>query len=233
MPTTPFSPVNRRFSILEELEHAITCLHAGLQRVAGGRTVLRADAPTLFLLSIGLERYLKVGVHILIHERDGDFADFNTMKQYGHGLLRLEAALLGLESAQARTSIMARDDLHFLKNDPLLRKFVECLDAFARIERYFLLDGASGEPMDPDSSPKARWEDILELASDRNHALFLEGERARQVVSAKLIGRMQRYLRCISQAVDYSTSVSRYLASGMQIYLGLKDRDLEVPVEPR
>ena len=88
--------------------------------------------------------------------------------------------------------------------------------------------------MDPDSSPLARWEDILELASDHNPELFLNVERAQRVVGARLIGRMQRYLRCISQAVFYSTSdLSRSLASGMWVFLDVRDRALEVPVEPR
>jgi hypothetical protein len=116
-----------------------------------------------------------------------------------------------------------------MKSDPLLRRVVECLDAFARFERYFLLDGASGKQMDPDSSPRARWEDILELAADP----ALDDEKARRVVGAKLIGGIQRFLRCISQAVCYSTTGSRRLAAGMEVYLSLKDRDLEVPQDPK
>lgn len=234
MSSVVFPEVNRRFSILDELESAIACLLAGLDRIAEGRTVLRADAPTLFLLSNGIERYLKVGVHILLHDRNGMFADFKTMKGYGHELLNLETALLGLENpTAARATIQSREDLDFIRNDLLLRKLVECLDAFARTERYFLLDGASGKPMDPNSSPSARWEDVLELASDRNPELFLDADRARQIVAARLIGRVQRYLRCISQAVFYSTSSSRYLAVGMGMFLSIGDGVLEHPVEAR
>lgn len=225
-----FSPVNRRLSIIEELEHAIVCLHAGLVRIADRRTVLRADAPTLFLLSIGIERYLKVTVHILHHEKSGQFADYSTMKGYGHDLLVLEAAVLSLEAPTARGNLLSREDLAFLKGDELLRKLLECLDAFARSERYFMLDGATGKPMDPDKSPRARWEDILEIASERDPTLFLDTERARQVVASRLIGRVQRYLRCISQAVCYSTSgLSGALSSDMRVFLNLKDDELEVP----
>lgn len=233
MSSVAFSDVNRRFSILEELEHTVSCLHAALERIADGRTVLRVDAPTFFLLSLGLERYLKVGVHIILHQRNGSFADFGTMKKYGHEILSLETALLGLESPDVRMSAMTREDLDFVKSDLLLRRLLECLDAFACGERYFLLDGASGKPMDPDSSPRARWEDILELASDRNPALFLDTDRARQVVGARVIGRVQRYLRCIAQGVFYSTSdLSRSLASGMSVFFDLRDDALEVPVKP-
>lgn len=232
MATTTFSPVNRRLSIIEELEHANACLHAALVRIAGGRTVLRADAPTLFLLSIGIERYLKVAIHILLHQQTGQFADYATMKKkYKHDLLVLQEAVLGLESPTARGNLMSREDLAFVKGDELLGTLLECLDAFARNDRYFMLDGVSGEPMDPNKSPRARWEDILEIASDRNPALFLETERARKVVASRLIGRVQRYLRCISQAVCYSTDdVSRALAHDMRFFLNLKDDELEVPI---
>lgn len=230
MTTTTFSPVNRRLSIIEELKHAIACIHAALMRIADRRTVLGADAPTLFLLSIGLERYLKVTIHILIHQETGQFADFSTMKAYGHDLLDLEAAVLSLEAPTARGNLMSREDLAFLKSDELLRKLMECVDAFARGERYFMLDGATGKAMDPDKSPKARWEDIVEIASDRDPTLFLDTERARHVVASCLIGRVQRYLRCISQAVCYSSSdFSGALSSDMRVFLNLKDDELDVP----
>lgn len=233
MTTTTFSPVNRRLSIIEELGHAISCLHAALVRIADRRTVLRADAPTLFLLSIGIERYLKVTVHILHHQKSGQFADYSTMKGYGHDLLVLEATVLSLESPTARGNLLSREDLAFLKSDELLRKLLECLDAFARSERYFMLDGATGRPMDPNKSPQARWEDILEIASDRNPSLFLDSERAQHVVAKRLIGRVQRYLRSISQAVCYSTGdLSGALSSDMRVFLNLKEEELEAPVSP-
>ncbi|MCY1062147.1 hypothetical protein [Nannocystis sp. SCPEA4] len=223
----------RHFNILEELANAIACLRTGLGRIAEGHAVHSADAPTLFLLSNGIERYLKVGIHVLVHDQTGDFAAFALMqKNYSHNLLKLETAVFDLETPNARANMQSRDDRDFVKTDPLLRKLVECLDGFARTERYFLLDGVSGEPVDPNISPSERWLDVRDAAAG-DPSLFLEPARARQVVSGRLIGRVQQYLRCISQAVIDSTSGSRYLAAGMGVFHDIKDRDLERPVESR
>lgn len=217
--TTPLtlSTSNRQINLILELDQAIECIEAGLERL--GKTALRADSPTLFLLANGVERYLKVAVHVLHHHQKGEFASKKTMKGYGHEILSLQGHVFTLESP--RTTEKCREDRSFVEEDPLSKALLETLHAFAINERYFLLDGVSGEPVDPDKSPRARWEEVIGLIPD---------EDDNDSVAAKLTERCQRYLRCIAQGVLLSTDgASRSLASRMNDYLLIKDEALNTP----
>lgn len=217
----------RRINLVLELEQAIECLRAGLQRVAGGTTVLRPDAATLFLLANGLERYLKVAVHILHFGQHGDFRP--RLRNLGHGPLKAEREIFGLESTGARASHQSREDRAFVKDDQLMRALLDAIDAFAETDRYFMLDGAAGEEVDPERSHQELWWEVQgKAAGDNNHALFLDTLRAREVIAKRLIACTQRYLRCIAQAVCNSTTGdARSFATGMHVYLCLNDSDLE------
>lgn len=227
MATTVLSPTNRRIYLIFELDQAIECLGAALERISEGRMVLRADAATLFLLSNGLERYLKVALHVLHHEKQGDFAGRKTMKnEYGHDILKLGEHVFALEDAAARTTLRGREDLAFARNDDLLTKLLTCLDAFAGQQRYFLLDGVSGFPIDPELSPSALWEEVLTGASGGVNSLFMDVAKAQKKVAERLTYAVQRYLRCIAQAVHHSTDNSQYLSAGMMKFLLLGDDEL-------
>lgn len=224
MPTVELSPHNRRIYLLLELDQAIECLRAALERIDEGRMVLRADAATLFLLSNGLERFLKVAVHILHFEAHGAFRP--KLRNLGHGPLLAEAEILRLESPRVRDTVRAREDLNFAKTDGLLRALLDCLNAFAVTDRYFMLDGAAGEPIDPERNPHEMWEGVLSQVAGGNRVAM-----DRATVAELLIGRIQRYLRCIAQAVcDSTTGDARSLASGMHCFFLLTDSDIETPV---
>lgn len=229
MASVQLSPVNRRIFIVLELEQAIECLRAALERIAEMRMVLREDAATLFLLSNGLERYLKVGVHLLHFQQHGDFRP--KLRSLGHGPLKAEAEIFGAELPAARSTIRGREDLEFATTNELIRALLECLNAFAESDRYFMLDGVAGEPVDPERNPREMWETVLSRASDGDLELFLDATRARSVIAPRLISCVQRYLRCIAQSVHYSTTGdANALGAGMNTFLLLRDACLETPV---
>ena len=225
MAKTQLTSVMRRISIVFELDNAIECIRAALERIAQGRYVLRADPPVLFLLANGLERYLKVSVHLLYYPNGFQPG----LKSLGHSPLKAEAEIFRSESPNARVTLRGKEDLEFAQTDPLLRALLECIDAFAVTERYFLLDGAGGELVDVERDPRELWETVLSYASDRKPELYTDADRARAVVAPRLIGRIQRYLRCIAQAVhDSTTGDANAFGVAMNVHLTLRDDQLEV-----
>lgn len=231
MAKVTLSSVNRRIFFVLEVSQAIECLRAGLERIAEGHNVLHADSATLFLLANGLERYLKTSFLALYHHANGDFADGAMMRSYSHGILTVAQEVLRLESATARRSIQEREDLVFVQNDPLLKALLVCLDSFARRERYFLLNGVSGEMVDPELDPRESWNKVLGEAAELVD--YVDPVHAVTVVSPRLIACVQRYLRCIAQTIHGSVNRDMTaLTSEMGKFIGIRDEDLKTPIRP-
>jgi hypothetical protein len=116
--------VLQRLSLLQELEGSLLAIEAGLTELRESQPYHSRHFIFLILLSTGLERFMKVILHLHALETTGGFL---TMKQvkcvYGHNVLSLCGAITtGCFTPIYVSRPIAAEDHVFIQNDPRLRE---------------------------------------------------------------------------------------------------------------
>jgi hypothetical protein len=116
------------------------------------------------LLAQGFERFLKLTYALAFLKREGYLPDARTFrKTYGHDLAKLCEDLLELVSIEADYTArpVVQEDLHFMRTDIDLRRYLRLLTTFGVWSRYYRFEAFLGRPnLDSKDDPDQEWREI-------------------------------------------------------------------------
>ena len=189
----------RFLCLLDELETSRELLKSGfghLQEIDMGSTFYHLPHQ---LLASGFERLMKCYVAVVRKGRDGAYPDRAAMKSLGHDLESLLDTIC-TEHYGGTQRPLVRQDLAFVRTDPVLKECVRILSLFGKMGRYYNLDvvaGADHGSMDP----RAEWE-ALESRVEDPIPYVHDPERLHRDyyprVNSGLIAKMERLVRAIA-----------------------------------
>ena len=151
------------------------------------------------LLASGFERLMKCYIAVVRKGRDGVYPDRRAMQSLGHDLESLLATICTQHYGGTKRPLV-RQDLAFIRTDPVLNECVRILFLFGEKGRYYNLDvvaGAGHGPMDP----KAEWKALESRVEDPTPYLGAPERLCRDYyprVNSALIARMERLVRAIA-----------------------------------
>jgi hypothetical protein len=238
------TPPPKRITIIhfiylhEEFEGALTCLSTAQERLRSTNTAVGLDPPVLHLLSIGLERFFKSIFQALYHAKHQRYADQGVMKGVKgvkgvkgiqHSVKRAEEAVDSLlDPALDDFDEMSKLDSGFRRTDPVIKGLLDFLEVFARTEkgaRYIYLDFIAGESVNHENTPRTGWSRFVDLVLD-NTSLDADWKQGNKQFAQHLIKVIRRFLRYHSRRALRALPGS-VLASGLQTYAALKDKELD------
>lgn len=192
----------REIYLTLELESGISTIQSGLAVLQQGYLYRRNDFLFMLLLATGLERMMKVVLHLHHYEASGEFrAIWKT-----HNLDRLRKRIVGhcfTEDYLRRT--MARQDCDFMTSDPLLLDTFKVLTNFANRDRYLYMDSITDPalPNVADRWPSRQWAKLetgvigsldLVITADTVEATHLRASREILIVIERFTRALGRLL---------------------------------------
>ena len=189
----------RFLCLLEELETSRELLKSGfghLQEIDMGNTFYHLPHQ---LLASGFERLMKCYIAVVRKGHDGTYPDRKAMQSLGHDLESLLETICTKHYGGTHR-LLVRQDLDFIRTDPVQKDCVRILSLFGKKGRYYNLDVVSGarhEPIDP----KVEWE-ALESRVEDPIPYLSDTERLHRDyyprVHSVLIAKMERLVRAIA-----------------------------------
>jgi hypothetical protein len=135
--------------ISKEAGLAATCIEQGLTSLRKANFTQKWNYyQSFFLLSIGLERLLKLTIVTIYRVEKNNLPDNGELKSYGHDIEKLYLKV---------TEEIDKTD-NFINDDELYLMILKFLSEFARSTRYYNLDSLSGSISEND--PLHRWKQI-------------------------------------------------------------------------
>ncbi|TDQ02306.1 hypothetical protein AXZ95_0579 [Leifsonia sp. 115AMFTsu3.1] len=177
----PGLTTTQTLALLAEINSARNLLAYG-ERVV--RTAPFADTtrdPSLTMLSIGVEKLLKVSLGLSILNATGSWPSAQTMKsEFRHGLKQMDANL----RTRLRDGVRGKEYEHFisgllqtLEDDPIWPAILDALDRYGRSGRFHYLDILGDEPQRLED-PARMWDEAENIAVDSNAELEAMRSRA-------------------------------------------------------
>lgn len=193
--------VVKNMCLLDELDVAHKLIVAGLgdlQEIDIGNDFYHL--PHLSLAS-GLERLMKCYICLVYEARNGNYPDFNYVRNLGHDLTTLSDKI-AQDFFNKNNIPIIEEDSAFLANDAQLKRIIHILSEFGQFARYYNLDVVTGKEK-LSINPNAEWET---LESDIENITEYVGPDAMEAlhkayyprVHAKIIGKIERFIRAIT-----------------------------------
>lgn len=189
----------RFLCLLDELETSKELLKSGfghLQEIDMGSTFYHLPHQ---LLASGFERLMKCYIAVVRKGRDGAYPDRAAMKSLGHDLESLLETICTQHFGGTERPLL-KEDLTFIKTDPVLKDCVRILSQFGKMGRYYNLDVVAGASHSP-INPVAEWEELESRVEDPIPYLG-DTERLNRDyyprVNSVLIAKMERLIRAIA-----------------------------------
>ena len=159
------------FALIAEMDSARNLLAYGTRVIRTAQFIETTRDPILTMLSIGVEKLLKMALGLTILNETGSWPSRTVMQnEFRHGSQRMDGAL----RAKLRLGIGGRDGtpyitgiLQAVEDDPIWPAMLATLDMYGRSGRFYNLD-LLGEARQSTESPTAFWNDLEQavLASD-------------------------------------------------------------------
>jgi len=143
--------------ISKEAGLAATCLEQGLTALRKANFAQKWNYyQGFFLLSIGMERLLKLIIVTIYRIEENKLPNNGELKKYGHDIEQLFLAI----------SNHINPTNNFLSTDTLYPKIISFLSEYASISRYYNLDSLSGKERTLD--PLHKWKEIQDEIAKRH-----------------------------------------------------------------
>ncbi len=144
----------------QELEVAVNAIESGFAILQGGNIYRRNEFAFLLLLTTGLERVMKVILHLNSQHTRGTFLSGDEVRRLSHDLVALrDEVILRSYTVEYLRRPVAVEDQEFMRDDFLFGRLLAVLSDFARRDRYIYLDSIAN-PNLPDAEdrwPSRRW----------------------------------------------------------------------------
>lgn len=200
---TPQAARHQKGFLIEEFDVSFATIEGGLKVLQQSRFYGRDLFVFLTLLASGLERLMKIILHLHALETIGASLTESQMREYGHGLCSILADVV--QNCYTQNYLqrpVAQADLAFIQNDPRLTEMLSILDDFARTDRYIYMD-AIANPNTLASTPQERWEKLeAETMAPGAYVKTILAGREKEAIShanRTLIICLERFVRALTR----------------------------------
>lgn len=229
----------QRLNLIQELDLSVSIIESGLAALQASRPYKTRHFVFLMLLSSGVERLLKVILHLHAVHTTGQFLTTDERKRRDlrdawnrHDLVRLcaEAVAVCFTPEYLKRPV-AVEDRDFIRQDATMTRMLELLADFARHDRYVFMDGIA-EPGTTSEWPDRRWGELesLTLPQGEYARLVLDHRHdlAKQHANRALVACLERFLRALARLFTLSElgSDGRMVSTAASRYWRLSDQDL-------
>jgi hypothetical protein len=149
----------KAFALIGEMTSTRNLLGYGVKVLRGARFIETTRDPIMTMLSIGVEKLLKLTVGVISLDETETWPSKPRMMSYGHGIVSLFDHVM--EEIRARTlnsSDYVRGLVAGVDADPVLRPLLAALDRYGRAGRFYNLDMLADSPQ-PEASPAMMWDE--------------------------------------------------------------------------
>lgn len=202
------APALKRLHLIEELNNAAATIEVGLAVLQRSADYTQSIFVLCLLLSVGLERFMKVLLSLHVLSKTKQFPTDKDFKRWGHDLVLLRNEVVDIcfdETALARPAMVA--DRDFMRSDPLLKEILIALTDFAKTDRYMHLS-ALNEPAHHQEWLADRWDKIERRTTRRGvpEQAVREGQVDGYLRQARndIIICLERFLRALARTVTLS-----------------------------
>lgn len=234
MTNEPQSQLLQKINLDDEIKLSLSLIESGLALLQQQRSF----EPTakrftrMFLLSTGLEHFLKVVLCLSRFEKRGSFPSKESMMNWGHNLDKLRDEVLEkCFTVSYLKKPHAKADYEFVARDPVFRLLLALLTDFANpSDRYFYMNNIASPTNKV--NPDIRWEDLerCALSDERYSYLISEGriDEIRQEAIPKLVASLERFLRALARLMTLAElgKQAAVHTGDVQKFLYLKDDGL-------
>lgn len=169
------------------------------------RTAPFADTtrdPSLTMLSIGVEKLLKVSLGLSILDETGSWPSASIMKsEFRHGLKQMDSNL----RTRLREGVRGKEYEEFisgllqtLEDDPVWPAILDALDRYGQSGRFYYLDLLGDNPQSFEN-PARIWDDAENIAVDSNAEL--EAMRSRALNDLQDQGLWDNFVAALNTAI--------------------------------
>jgi|SRR5690554_5379616 len=233
--------MNRRVQLVLELQETISTIESGFELLQRDDSWCFREVPCARLLSDGLERYLKVTLHLINYAKTGQFLADKALRNFGHRIDALweQVRDKGFDERALSNEFMVARELNFVANDPILLRIIEVIalyaDASGEYSRYARLNAVASQfsAQFPDAVDQG-WDDIIKRVMQIQSVKEYTDQSWRDIIAPTIIGRIERFLRLVARAIYFSdrSREVRSIGSPMMHFLTIKDDDLGGRVYP-
>lgn len=203
--------INRARSFLtEEIFLCQSIIRHGFSLVKNYEPLKHQDFIFSLILSTGVERYLKVFIHLFEYESKSTFVSLTSMKQrFGHKIEKIANHLIsiGFSDTVLDAKPLLKIDDDFIKNDAGLKLIFKALSEFANQERYTFMNGVS-EPDKSFNYISELWTPyLIHVIGEKEYYDLLGSNRLDQVHNlgfGKLVIDLQQFLRSVARIYIFS-----------------------------
>ncbi|MFC5370760.1 hypothetical protein [Arcanobacterium bovis] len=226
------------FYLSEELDSAKRLLQYGMHTLGSAVFIDTTREPVLTLLSIGVEKLLKLALGYVYLDKNREWIPAKILKKdYGHDLKKMDAALRrvieeGINKATHPQYV--KDALHELERDPLWPLILDTLDRYGKSGRFYYLDALGDNPQTQES-PKDYWEKVENKVIEMDPSLqdllhrYISRECRReeyiQTLTAKIAESLETWRELIAVAAKQGVLGDRAKTLGCD--LKLAERQVE------
>ncbi len=149
----------KAFALIGEMTSTRNLLGYGVKVLRVSRFMETTRDPIMTLLSIGVEKLLKLTVGVVSLDETTSWPSKSTMTAFGHGIDDLfDHAMVQIRSRTATSSDYVQDLVATVENDIVLRPLLAALDRYGKSGRFYNLDLLADRPQ-PDTDPAHMWDE--------------------------------------------------------------------------
>jgi len=164
----------QEINLLQESDSAKHILAYGIHALRTAAFIETTRDPIMTMLSIGLEKMLKLTLGLLHVEDEGTWLPVRVLKNdYRHDLIKMERLLRGaLRERKARATHVAFVDqaLSAIDADAVWPLLVSALNRYGQEGRFYYLDALADNPQ-REESPRTFWDAAEQAALENDVAL--------------------------------------------------------------
>ena len=188
----------------DELKTSIELIKLGLgeiQRISGSNQFYQL---AFFLLSIGIERYLKGMIcvhHLAIYNTLPKHKD---MKKLSHDIEKIldYVKMEIIENSSGLNKQAMKDDFHYINNDMFILKMLRLISIFGQYARYHNLDIITEAP-NPPPDIEERWKrfelEIIDSDPDIGELSKFLSPDYYEKLSKFIVSRFEKFMRALSR----------------------------------
>ncbi|KFF58046.1 hypothetical protein JF66_21555 [Cryobacterium sp. MLB-32] len=154
----------KAFALIGEMTSTRNLLGYGVKVLRGARFPETTRDPIMTMLSIGVEKLLKLTVGVVSLDETQAWPSKKTMMSYGHGIAALfDHVMAAILDRTTDSSDYVRDLVAGVLADPVLPPLLAALDRYGMSGRFYNLDMLADVPqVDPD--PSRMWDSAEQAA---------------------------------------------------------------------
>lgn len=159
--------------LMQEIDSAKRLVQYGIHTLRSAVSIETTREPILTLLSIGVEKLLKLALGCAYLDENHEWIPAKTLKKYGHDLKEMDSLLREVIEQRVNKAThpqCVKDVLHELERDLLWPLVLDTLNRYGKSGRFYYLD-ALGNNCQEDKSPKHYWEKVEDEARKMDPSL--------------------------------------------------------------